>query len=459
MKNSSQNDSTLPMWVQKKQEEYSPLRNFRENNKLLFNNVPYNHQFHSGDYNNFKKHAFGANLLQKQLLDIYSHHLNNPESQFKGININTGDTQGDEGEGGRYSPERKITDINLNKILTHGSNPVNVINHELTHANTDLDPKAKSYYQDFKKQLTNNLQNILYNQTLANKEKDEQYAKYIEDLQETIDPTGVFSEEYPPKDMIKKWIPDEYNAFAIEKLNEKIAPSTNPEHNKILKTLYNNQRQLFRNYVDEIKKDKPYQFPQVDLSFQERLEDLSQEPTQKIKGSLPSPLPQLSVPHQTRYSDKDSPHYSEDSFETESIKPFKLNDVSRQILLNNLRANNNNQSNFNFSNPLNAQQQNSLGQHFQPTTQFKQQAARQQNQHQHQRQNRFERAQSRNRSNRRQEETKQEEDQYGNPLATGGSVSSGLGSLYDYIHHRYAGGGGVGLGSMGRFFGIYPSDY
>ena len=35
------------------------------------------------------------------------------------------------------------------------------------------------------------------------------------------------------------------------------------------------------------------------------------------------------------------------------------------------------------------------------------------------------------------------------------SISSGLGSIYDYINHRFADGGRVGLGSMGRFFGIF----
>lgn len=42
------------------------------------------------------------------------------------------------------------------------------------------------------------------------------------------------------------------------------------------------------------------------------------------------------------------------------------------------------------------------------------------------------------------------------PYLNTGSTSSGLGSLTDYFNHRYAGGGSIGLGSMGRTFGLYP---
>ena len=470
--------------------------------------------------NQIKKRLYEMNPAEKELLEMYVSRLSKlkdgeGEHKFKKLTFyNDGDQIGQNGE---YSKNENKGELKLNLLsqLNQSNAPGvglgNILNHELTHASNHLDTpseqeirkffrdkrglatlqhrdkkksdavykfplpdqydsdesdaeEGQAYYNDMK-----NIDNDARNRKLNIQEKNNLYdsslakiKKLILDIQNTLDPSGFFATNYPehglplyPKidDLYakNKWSPDEFNAFTMQNLVNLQNNSNDPEVvNFISELLKRNQKKFQDNY-------KLSKYPNLRQTLRNKIGEFNAPKILSNQKSLGQGLsqigendPDLETPDEDtlNYSSRYSKQGKQSIFQGNvNDYPYIEQDLSQSAVL-----------------PISPKTQkilNTIEERSRNIDQKKQQWQ-------------SDRPQSRG-------PIIGHRDEYGNVVykpeerksyATGGSVSSnydpylntgsassGLGSLYDYINYRYARGGGVGLGSMGRFFGIYPSDY
>lgn len=305
--------------------KHSPLSVFRQRNQISINGNLYTRDKEArGEAKEDKIYNKLNNKLQdvdsttqKQILDIYSNVLSD-ERSFKGINLNTSDNSNN--IGGLYSKKSKNINFFLKTLYKESIDPIQTVNHELTHASSHLLNQNAKYIWELL------LQDESYND--SGSDADE----LVRELQEAVDPTEGFGMAYLSKnlsfrakdDNTAKWPVDEFNAHLIQELSMhpkgRLSLLSDKTKNTLKKILVR-QQESFNKYTEDKLADN---YPELSNAFNELIQLLESRPPSPSRAEKQSLLDQRWVSSNSSSSSKKKlPKGLDDSSSSSSIQEEK----------------------------------------------------------------------------------------------------------------------------------------
>lgn len=322
-------------WDKLRSQDYSPLRPLREQDKLFLNNEVLRDRDNLA-YQQLKNKLFQGPKVHKQILDMYVNHLKDDPNRLKKINIRTTMPRG---SAGLYNRDDQTMDINANIV----DNLIRTLNHELTHVVSDKNQGIPGFLlKDLKKQVTKKIlkgaqQNPIFKQNIESDPEilqealgmalareapvnyDPQFsvdnrifrggpADIIRKWQDIVDNTGNFRRGYIPgmlhipgensditkyqKRLMKDreggergaffWGPDEFNAHAVQNIDNNFVPSNNATANKYARYTLEDLASRFHQYGSS-------NYPDINYTILNGINKLKQ-PRAVAPGLLPPQL-------------------------------------------------------------------------------------------------------------------------------------------------------------------------